>query len=279
MELSGIVVGAALLSAMLHAGWNAAVKAAPDPHSAMVAQVVGGGLLALPLLFFVPLPTWGAVPWLAGSALFNFLTLSTLLRGYASGGGFGLVYPLSRAVAPLLVLLAARGLQGEAVSMTGVFGIMLVSGAVALFTVGEARALRSALGWALLAGVFSAAYALCDGNGARVSPSVLGYGLVMSVINAAVFGATYALRTRVSPVQAIRDNIGIATLASAASNLSYFLILWVWTMAPIAVGSALRDTSVVFAAIIATVMGEKLTGRRVAAILLAAAGAAIIRFA
>lgn len=279
MEISGLVVAAALLSASLHAGWNAAVKAAPDANSAMTAQVVGAGLIALPLLLFVPWPTKAALPWLAGSALFNFATLRTLLRGYASGGGFGLVYPLSRAVAPLLVLLAARGLQGEAVSATGVFGIILVSGAVALFTVGEARSLRSALGWALLAGVFSAAYALCDGNGARVSPSVLGYGLLMSVINATVFGIAHVWRTKLSPLHAIRANIGIATWASAASSLSYFLILWVWTMAPIAIGSALRDTSVVFAAIIAVAMGEKLTRRRIAAILLAAAGAAVIRFA
>ena len=277
--IAGIVVAAALLSAFLHAAWNAAVKASSDPQAAMAAQVVGSGLIAVPMLIVVPLPSRAALPWLCGSAVFNLLTLLTLLRGYAHGGGFGFVYPLARATSPLLVLLIAHMLQGEAVGTLGTIGIALVSSGVALFACGEGRHRSAALMCALLAGVCSAFYAVCDANGARLSPSVLGYGLTMSIVNAVVFGAFHRARHAVPLTQALRTHSGMATFAAGAAIASYFLILWVWSRAPIAVGAALRDTSVVFAALIAVRLGERLSPLRIAAIALVACGACAIRFA
>ena len=277
--IAGIVVAAALLSAVLHAAWNAAVKASADPQGAMAAQVVASGLIAAPILIFLPLPSRAALPWLCGSATFNLLTLIALLRGYERGGGFGLVYPLARATSPLLVLLLANALEGEAVSTTGTLGIALVSSGVLLFTYGEGWRRPAALTYALLAGACSAAYAVCDANGARHSPSVLGYGLTMSIVNAVVFGSFHRLRKASSLAGAFRFHPGMATLGSLAANLSYFLILWVWSRAPIAIGAALRDTSVVFAALIATRLGERLSLQHLGAVALVAGGACLIRFA
>jgi len=108
--VDGVVVAAALLSALLHAAWNAAVKAAPDPRGAMAAQVVASGLAAVPLLLLVPLPPPQALPWLAASAVCNLLVTLSLVRGYAHGGGFAFVYPVARAVSPVLVTcFAATG--------------------------------------------------------------------------------------------------------------------------------------------------------------------------
>ena len=160
--ISSIVVGAALMSACLHAAWNAAVKASPDPRSAMAAQVVGSGLLSVPLLMLVPLPSAAALPWLCGSACLNLITVIALLRGYAHGGGFGFVYPLARATSPLLVLFLASSLQGESIGPFGIAGIALVSGGIALFALGEGRHRPKALAYALLAGAFAAAYAVCS---------------------------------------------------------------------------------------------------------------------
>jgi drug/metabolite transporter (DMT)-like permease len=201
------------------------------------------------------------------------------LRGYETGGGFGFVYPLARATSPLLVLLAASLMQGETVSRLGTAGIGLVSAGVAFFAYGEGRERKRALVFALLAGVFSAAYALCDANGARRSPSVLGYGLTMSLVNAVVFGSFHRFRNGVSIAQALRTHGAMATLGASAGTLSYLLILWVWSHAPIAIGSALRDTSVAFAALIAARLGEGLKAQRLFAIALVTAGACIIRFA
>jgi len=277
--IAGIVVAAALLSAFLHAAWNAGVRASRDPQGAMAAQVVASGLIAVPILVFVPPPSSAVLPWLCGSAIFNLLTLVALLRGYERGGGFGLVYPLARASSPLLVLLLASVLQGEAVSAVGVLGIALVSSGIVLFALGEGWRRPAALIYALLAGAASAAYAICDANGARHSPSVLGYGLTMSIINAGIFGLLHRLRTGAPPTHALRSHVGIATLGAGAASLSYFLILWVWSRAPIAIGSALRDTSVIFAALIAATLGERLSPQRMGAVILVASGACLIRFA
>lgn len=278
-SVSGLIVAAAVLSAFLHAAWNAGVKASADPPGAMVAQVVGSGLIAVPLLLLVPLPSRAALPWLCGSALFSLLTFLAYLRGYAHGGGFGLVYPLARASSPPLVLLLVLALRGETVGPLGLLGIALVSGGVALFTAGEGRYRPAALGYALLAGACSACYALCDANGARLSPSVLGYGLTVSIINAAVFGGFHRLRHGMSLLRALRTHRAMATVASGAATASYVLILWVWSHAPVALGAALRDTSLVFAALIATRLGEKLTRLRLGAIALVTVGACLIRFA
>lgn len=278
-SVTGVIVAAALLSAFLHAGWNAGVKASSDPAGAMAAQVVGSGLMAVPLLLLVPLPSRTALPWLCGSAVFNLLTFLAYLRGYAHGGGFGLVYPLARAGSPPLVLLFAYALQGETARPLGMLGVALVSGGVALFAGGEGRYRPAALGYALLAGACSACYAICDANGARLSPSVLGYGLTVSIINAVLFGGFDRLRHGMPLVQTLRSHRTMAIVAAAAATLSYVLILWVWSRAPVAIGAALRDTSLVFAALIATRLGERLTRLRLGAIALVTAGACLIRFA
>lgn len=275
--MEATILAAALLSALLHAGWNAAVKAAADPPGAMAAQVVAAGTIAAPLLLVVPPPPVTALPWLAGSALFNLLTLAAFLRAYALGGDFGLVYPVARAASPVLVLLLASALAGETLGPLATAGVVLVAAGVALFAHGAGR--PAALAYALFAGAFAAGYAFCDAQGARLSPSVAGYGFAVAVANAAIFGGFHHLRRRGSLIAALRANARIATFGAAAATLSYLLILWVWTRAPIAVGAALRDTSVVFAALIAAAaLKERLPPLRVVAVAVVAAGAVALRF-
>lgn len=278
--MDGVVIGAALLSAFLHAAWNAAVKASADPRGGMAAQVVASGLVALPFLVVVPRPSLAALPWLGGSAVCNLLAVLALVGGYARGGGFGFVYPLSRAVSPLLVTLLARILVGERLSAAGGAGVALVSVGVALFAVGGGPRSRSALIYAVAAGASAAGYAVCDAQGARLSPSVVGYGLAASTLNAVVVGLVYRLRGGGPIWAALRSNASIATFGAAAAMVSYLLILWVWGQTEIAVGAALRDTSIVFAALIATVvLKEPMTRTRLGAVAIVAAGAAVLRFA
>ncbi|BBK42683.1 membrane protein [Allostella vacuolata] len=278
--MEGIVVWAALTSALLHAAWNAGVKASPDPQGAMAAQVVASGALCAPFLLLLPLPPAEAIPWIAGSTLFNLLAMLAMVQGYALGGGFGLVYPLARATSPLLVTLLGTVVVGEHLGPAGLAGVVLVSGGVALFAAGDGRRLPAALACALAAGTFSAAYAICDAQGARLSASTMSYGLVMSAINAVVFGTVHRLRTGLPLSIALRRHWLRAGLCAAGSITSYLLILWVWTRAPVAVGAALRDTSVVFGALIAAiVLKERMTRWQVGAVLLVAAGAAFLRFA
>jgi drug/metabolite transporter (DMT)-like permease len=271
-------VAAALLSAVLHAGWNAAVKASRDPTRAMTAQMLLSALFVLPGLAWSGLPAPAAWPWIVASTLMNVLTVSALLRAYELGG-FGIVYPVGRAVAVLLVVplvaIFAGGLPGPA-ALGGV-AIIALSLAVLAWDAARDRGLPlPALGWTLAAGLGTAAYILCDAQGVRASGSPWAYGFIVSITNAAAM--CWRQRRNGPPWRQLQGQWGVAVPVAAASVVSYLLILWVWGHAPIAPAAALRDTSAVFAILIAVVwLKEPFTRTRILAVLLAAAAVPLLR--
>ncbi|MBN9538213.1 MAG: EamA family transporter [Reyranella sp.] len=276
--MSPIDVAAALLSALLHAGWNAAVKANRQPAQAMMAQMVLGALLVLPLLAWTGLPATGAWPWIALSALLNLVTVSALLRAYELGG-FGIVYPVVRALAVLMVVPLAALVTGHLVGAGAFSGIAIIALSLGLLAWDASRGhgvALGALGWAALAGLGTAGYILCDAQGVRASGSPLAYGFVASIANALVMCFR---QRRAGPVwQQLKGQWLYATPVAIASMVSYLLILWVWNHAPIAPAAALRDTSAVFAILIAVLwLREPFTRLRIAAVLLAAAAVPFLR--
>jgi len=276
--MDGLLVAAALLSAALHAGWNAAVKASPQPTLAMTGQMLASALLALPVLAFTGLPAAAAVPWMLLSTTMNMGAVSSLLRAYEHAG-FGVAYPVVRASSVLLVLPLAAAVAGEWPQAPALLGVLLVSTAVLLLARGPKRALsRQALLWTAAGAAFTAGYVVCDAQGVRRSESPLAYGCVLAFVNGLLWTAWQRRRgLRLDGLRALLPR----TLAMAlAATLSYWLILWVWTRAPIAPASALRDTSAIFATLIAaTVLKERIDARVITAVLLATAGAVSIRLA
>src|SRR5437879_6292220 len=111
-------VSAALLSAALHAGWNAAVKAQPKPAETMTAQMVLSALIGLPGFLWTGLPPQASWVWIAGSTALNLITVTSLLRAYELIG-FGLAYPVVRALSVLLVVPMAAMMSGEMLSAYG----------------------------------------------------------------------------------------------------------------------------------------------------------------
>lgn len=278
MTMSLLDVAAALLSALLHAGWNAAVKANRHPAQAMMAQMVLGALLVAPLLLWTGLPAAGAWPWIAASALLNLVTVHALLRAYELGG-FGIVYPVVRALAVLFVVPLAALVTGHLVGWGAFAGIAIIAGALGILAWDASRGhglVLRAMGWASLAGLGTAAYILCDAQGVRAAGSPLAYGFVASICNAA---AMCWRQRRNGPVwPQLQGQSLYATPVAVASMVSYLLILWVWSHAPVAPAAALRDTSAVFAILIAVVwLREPLTRTRLAAVLLAAAAVPLLR--
>jgi drug/metabolite transporter (DMT)-like permease len=271
-------VAAALLSALLHAGWNAAVKASRNPAQTMTAQMVVGALLVVPALFWSGLPALEAWPWIAASTLLNVLTVSALLRAYEFGG-FGIVYPIVRAVAVLLVVPLAAGLTGDRVGPAALVGVAVIAlslGALSWDAARDRGLAFHALAWALAAGLGTAAYIMCDAQGVRASGSPWAYGFVVSITNA---GAMFWRRRHDgAPWQQVMGQWRVAIPAAVASMASYLLILWVWSHAPIAPAAALRDTSAVFAILIAILwLKEPFTRTRIVAVLLAAAAVPLLR--
>jgi len=271
-------VAAALASALLHAGWNAAVKAAAHPARAMTAQMVLGAVLVAPGLLWSGLPVAAAWPWIAASTLMNVLTVTALLRAYELGG-FGIVYPTVRAVAVLLVVPLAALVAGGWPGPMALLGILVIAASLGVLAVDASRArgfsLR-ALAWTLAAGLGTAAYILCDARGVRAAGSPLAYGFVVSIANAAAM--CWRRRRAGPPWRQLQGQWTRAVPTALASVASYLLILWVWGHAPVAPAAALRDTSSVFALLIAVLwLQEPFTRTRLVAVLLAAAAVPLLR--
>ena len=276
MELTD--VAAALLSALLHAGWNAAVKNSHNPTQTMTAQMLLSAIIVLPGFLWVGLPDPKAWIWIAASTLVNVVTVSALLRAYELGG-FGIVYPVARAVAVLLVVPLAAGFAGERIGTLALAGIVIIAVALGVLaydaTRDHAASLR-ALAWTLAAGLGTAAYVLCDAQGVRAAGSPLAYGFAVSITNA--MAMCWRQRHSGPPWRQVAGQWKVAVPAALASTVSYLLILWVWSHASIAPTAALRDTSAIFAVLIAiSWLKESFTRTRIAAVLLAASAVPLLR--
>lgn len=271
-------VAAALLSAVLHAGWNAVVKASARPTEAMAAQMLVGAVMVLPALLWTGLPALASWPWIAASTLMNVVTVSALLRAYTLGG-FGIVYPVVRAVSVLLVVPLAALLVGDRLGSGAIAGVGLIALSLAMLAYGAGSGRDfspQALAWTLATGLSTAAYIACDARGVRLAGSAWAYGFTVTITNAIAMG--WRQRRVATPWRLIWSNAALAVPAAIAAVVSYLVILWVWTQAPIAPASALRDTSAVFAILIAAFwLKEPFTPSRLLAVVAAASAVPLLR--
>ncbi len=280
MELD--VFLAVLVAAAMHAGWNAVVKGASDPFISVthVSIFTGGvGLLCLP---FVPFPREGVWVWLAASAAIHTVYRFMLIGAYRAGD-MAQVYPIMRGAAPLLTAIATALLINERISGTGFLAVGALSAGVFLMSRkgGRLGGLETkAVGFALLSALCTCGYTLADGIGARLNGSGAGYVMWMSVGNMIAMQAI-AIAMRGREVYAtLPQTWKISAGGGLMSMSAYFIVIWAMTQAPIALVAALRETSVLFGAVIATVvLKEPLTPWRAAASVLVLCGMALLRIA
>lgn len=268
---------AALLSALLHAGWNAAIKASPAPAEAMAAQMTTAALIGVAGLLVTGLPPAAAWPWIACSTAMNTVAVSATLRAYRQGG-FGTVYPIARATSVLLVAAGSAWLVGERLGPWAALGVGCVATALLLLARDSTRSApaSAALAWTLAAGVATAGYVLSDAQGVRTAGSPWAYGFAVSVTNALAMG--WRQRALGSPWALLVRHARTGVPAGLVATVSYALILWVFAHAPIAPAAALRDTSAVFAMLIAVAwLKEPMPARRLAVVALALAGVPLLR--
>lgn len=273
-----IYILAALGSALLHATWNAAVKSTGQHTAVMTGQMLVAGLVGLPVLFFVNLPRWESLVWIAASALFNVMGIKAILRAY-DHGEFGLVYPMSRAIMIMLVVPLSTLLAHERLSTGAMLGIALIIAALALLALSARHGQnlsRQVLIWTGVGGVLSACTVLIDANGIRQSGSPFAYGCLTAVFNAA--NMAWQQRRLPGLVATIRRHAHVTLWTGVLSMVSYLLIVWVFSKAAIAGAAALRDTSSVFAVLIAMVfMKEAISRTKLLAVALAIAAIPLMR--
>lgn len=273
-----IYIVAALCSALLHATWNAAVKSTGQHSAIMTGQMLVAALVGLPVLFFVEPPELASLGWIAASAGFNVLGLRAILRAYDQGE-FGLVYPMSRAIMIMLVVPLSTLLAHEQLSSGAMLGIGLIISALAVLALGAGKGhdvSRHVLIWTGVGGVLSACTVLIDAHGIRQSGSPFAYGCVVAIVNAT--NMTWQQRRRPDLFATMRQYASVTLWSGVLSMASYLLIVWVFSKAPIAGAAALRDTSSVFAVLIAMVfMKEAINRTKLLAVGMALAAIPLMR--
>jgi drug/metabolite transporter (DMT)-like permease len=272
---------AVLAGAAMHAGWNALVKTGLDRTTSIFLLAFIQGAISLALLPLFALPAAASWPWIAVSAVLHTGYKILLIRAYAHGD-LSQVYPLARGSAPLIVALFSILVLSEnltAVKFAAVcaiaLGVMLMSSRLGS---GEAMP-RQALLYALGTALFTASYTLVDGIGAQLSGTASGFTLWMFVGDGMLM-TIYALTLRGRGLfAAARGNLSSGLAAGALSLGSYWIAIWAFTLAPIAMVAALRETSVLFAMLIAVFwLGEKAGPQRWFAAGLILLGIVLMRF-
>jgi drug/metabolite transporter (DMT)-like permease len=275
MEISAPVTLAVLGAALLHATWNASVKSSEDKGLDTVAIAAGSGLIALVVAPFLPVPASASWPWLAGSAAVHILYF-VFLAGAYRWGDLSYSYPIMRGGGPLIVAVAGIFFFREMPSAKESFAIALICAGILAFAHGshDRRATWFAIGNALVI----AAYTIIDAQGARASGAPVAYTAWFFVANGVVITAMGLVQRGAALPAYLQRHWLRAIGGGACAAGAYAIALWAMTRAPVALVATLRETSVIFAAIIAfVVFKEKLTGQRIAATAAVLAGLVALR--
>jgi phosphonate utilization associated putative membrane protein len=277
------VAAAVLFGALLHASWNALVKSSTDKALDTAVIHIIGSVLAVPLLLVSGLPPISAWPYIATSVVIHIGYYIALTGAYRHGD-LGLTYPLMRGLGPMLVALSSAVTVGETLSPLAWAGVLGVSlGVLVLGLSPHALERPKAVGFALANAVVIAVYTIVDALGARQAVasggSALQYVALLFVLDGWPFGLMM-LRRRGFAVAwpYARARAPLATVGAAASLGSYGIALWAMTRAPVAVVAALRETSVLFAAVLGTwLLKEAFTVRRATGTAVIVAGVIALR--
>lgn len=274
--MSAAVFLAVLFAAALHAGWNALVKTGLDRFSSILFLGIVQGAIALVLLPFFGLPSGAAWPWvLVGSALHSGYKLA-LIRAYGHGD-LSQIYPLSRGAAPLIVAVAGALFLGERMDLARTAAVIAIAAGI-IAMAGRGGVTRAGLFWALVTAGFTAAYTLADGVGARLAGSPSAFILAMVALDGLIMLGWGLAARGPAGIAAMLPAWRPGAAAGAMSLGSYWIAIWAFTKAPLAMVAALRETSVLFAMLIAAVLlKEGLSARRWAAAGLILAGVALMR--
>ncbi|MBV2153262.1 DMT family transporter [Kitasatospora sp. SUK 42] len=280
--LGSAVPAAVLAAAVLHAVWNGLAHRIPD-------KLVGFALInltytacALVLVAVNPLPAAASWPYLLASVAVQVTSTVLLLRAYQLGD-FGQMYPIARGSAPLLVALLSVTVLGQHLGAGELVGVAVIScGLIGLaFAQGiPGRAQLPALGAAAGTGVMIALYTVLDGSGVRHAGTVGGYVAWLFLLQ----GPTLALIVRARRGRSLFTGVGrvlpVGIAGGVLSLTAYGLVVWAQSRGNLATIAALRETSIVIAALIATVVFRERLGRlRLAAAVTVLGGIAVLELA
>lgn len=274
-----VVIVLVLTAAVMHAVWNAVVKVDGDRLMAMTVVIGTTGLFAPLLLLLGPSPAPESWVYIAVSALLNNIYFLFLIEAYRVGD-LSHAYPLARGSAPLMVAAGAAVFAGESLGAGELTGIALVSGGIISLVWRGGDGLQA--GWRpivypLLTGLMIAAYTVVDGIGVRLSGSPAGYIGWLFILSPLPIAVIATVRRRHGVIGFLRSRWKPTALAGCLNLGSYGLAIWALSLGAMAHVSALRETSVVIAALIGTqVLGESFGRKRIISSIVVVIGIVII---
>ena len=278
--MSPFIIGLVLLAALLHASWNAMAKSGGTPQFSIASYRLISAFCCLPLLFLFPLPLAASWPMLLASAIIHTAYYLTLSMSYRTGD-LSQVYPLFRGLAPVLVVVGAALFANEYLPAGAMIGIGLVSaGLISITFAGGAvgKIPAAALRWGLATSVLIAAYTVADGIGVRAAGNPFSYIIWLFVLEPIPIGLWLLVRDRAGWFGYMRAKPGKITAGALAAATAYAMVIYAMSVAPMAMVSSLRETSVIFAALIGTLMFHEPFGRqRIIAAILVCIGVVLIK--
>ncbi len=271
---------AVLGAAFLHAGWNALIKTGAAQVTAMAVMSLAQGLFGLVIALSLGWPPAHVWPWLIASGLFHAGYKLFLAYAYEHGD-LSRVYPIARGLAPMIVLIISVWLLADELARNEAIGIVILGAGIltmarGVFTSGESvRLLPFAIGSALS----TAGYSLVDGMGVRAWGQSAAYVSWMFALDLCMFLPAAIWLRGATVLRAERVVWAKGALAGLASYGAYAIAVWAMLHAPIALVTALRETSILFAVLIGwLVFGERMNrGKAIAAVLILI-GVAMTRF-
>ena len=269
-----------ICAALLHAVWNSLVKIQADRLTTMALITLGSSIVCFAMLPFVALPSLEVIPYIAISLLLHNAYYFTLIFAY-SYGDFGYVYPLMRGAIPLIVTFISISILNEVLTLSQYMGIaLIVFGIFCLLFLSGRRAPSDAKAafFAMAAALLVASYTIVDGLGARLNGDAHSYAFWIFALDGIPLTAIAVIQRRRDFFSAVQVNARIGLLAGVASVISTWLIIWSLTMSPMALVSALRETSIVFSILISFfILKERTAKSQIVTVILMMLGVMLLR--
>lgn len=270
------IISLVLFAALLHASWNALLRGGADRLWSMTIMCIAIAVTCVVAAAFMVPPAAASWGYAVLSAVLHVGYNLFLVRSYRVGD-LGQVYPISRGSSPALIALGGAVFAGESIAPGVLLGIALVSGGIISLAFRGRKLSVPSLPYALGTGCFIAAYSVVDGIGARLSGAPLAYTVWMCALWGVLMPMVYIGLRDARSLFSVRPGIFSAAAGGLVSLLAYGIVIYAMNEAPLGAVSALRETSVLFAALIGAIfLGETLTARRILACVVIVSGTIII---
>lgn len=271
-----LVLGAALF----HAAWNALVKVNGDRLIMIAVMMMSQATVAIMVVLFVAFPTPDAWLCIGASTAFHTAYYLFLVNAYRFGD-LSHVYPVARGSALLIVAVMSTAIIGETLSRQATLAVALIAlGIMSLTLTRGASGFREprAIPFALGTGLFIAGYTVVDGLGGRLADSAHSYIFWLNLFDGIPITILALYLRRGQVFAQVRKSWKPGVLAGIISLFAYWIVIWAMTQAPIALVSAVRETSMVFAVLFGVFfLKERLDLARLASTVITLFGAVMLK--